>query len=100
MVGACRQVNRKWAELPRPQPLPDPDRTYVRSTLKLRSFSLHRAISAMVWVGGHETARGALRIEQRACVAIADQPVFQRREIGEIAGKASILSGAMCPGAG
>ena len=46
--------------------------------------------SAMVWVGGHETARGALRIEQRACVAIADQPVFQRREIGEIAGKASI----------
>lgn len=39
-------------------------------------------------VGVLDMARRALRIEQRACIAIADQPVLERREASRIAGKA------------
>lgn len=39
-------------------------------------------------VGTLDMARGALRIEQRAFVAIADQRVLEGGEIGGVAGKA------------
>ena len=40
--------SRRIRLIARPQPRPEADRTYSRSTLKLRGFSLRRAISAMV----------------------------------------------------
>src|ERR1700730_16655208 len=39
-------------------------------------------------IGALDMARGALRIEQQASVAIADQRVLEGREIGGVAGKA------------
>jgi hypothetical protein len=82
MVGGGRQVNRKRAELPR-------SGSHLRS-LDVEAARLFLAPGDIGHgpVGGLDMPRGALRFEERAGVAVADQSVREGRKKSGIAGQA------------